>query len=305
LLRSILTTGIGKTTSSLNRRNILICNALSSVLILTLTIMYAFVYGYIDYFRPISWYFNIIIMIFIIPLVLNRYGYNQASRLLLSCAPPILTIGFSILSKLTIENFTFNDYHNFRIALIVFCNIPFFLFSLSEKKSLAGSFLVNFLCLALTDVIHHLFNVGYYDIGFEDTHYNFINFFSLIASLPIVCGILIFKGIIEKQITKNEVLVSRLRKSNARVVIQNQRLQTQKESLEKGELQLKSAYDTIKNQKYLLEEELVMYDHEVSQFSYNVCHHLKGPAATLSGLVNIIEQERTGDSDKNLISHLK
>jgi len=298
----ILTNGIRETGNYLHKRNIIITNALATVFIAATLLMYGFVWFKIPYLRPVSWFFIIMIVSFAIPLLLNRLGHHRTARFMLASAPPVLTIVFSVLSKMTIESFTFNDYHNFRIALIVFCTLPFFLFSLAEKRKLTASFILNFSCLALTDVVHHLFNVGYYDIGFEDTHYGFINFFSLVAAFPIVFGVLFFKGIIEKQNAKNEALVARLKKSNWKNIQQNHILQDQKERLELSERELKKANDTIVKQKYLLEEELAMYDHEVAQFSYNVCHHLRGPAASLIGLVSLLEEH---PYDSTLIPHFR
>jgi signal transduction histidine kinase len=303
-LLSIDTIGIKSNYPSSLKRSIAVTNTVAFIFSSASVIIYTFIHYSVSYFQPVQWIFIPLTISFALPLLLNYFGLTMFSRVLLSCIPPIGVLLFSIVAKLKIEDITFNDYYNFRIGLIALCTIPFMLFSISEKIQLAITASICFSCLALSDLIHHLFNVGFYDIGFTDSHYDFINFSSVISALAIMGGILSLKWIIEKQENENQRLMTALQNSNSEIAAQRDELVVQGEKLNQNQLELEKAYLTIEDQKKWLEEELVVYDHEITQFSYNVCHHLRGPVASLSGLVNIADID-DAISKEILLGHIK
>jgi signal transduction histidine kinase len=301
---SLFTIGIYPNQTSDQQRNIIVTNYVAIIFFLSAMLIGFLVYFGIDYFKPLWWIFPVLMILFLLPLPMNYWRYNLSSRILLSCIPSTVVLIFSVQAKLSINDITFNDYYNFRIALIALCTIPLLLFSLREKFALAVTSAYCFLTLFLSDRIHHLFNVGFYDIGFEDTHYDFINVNSVVASLTIMFCIISLKRIIEKQEIEKESLLAKLKISHHEVLAQRDELLAQGEKLHESQLQLIDAYEKIRSHKSSLEEELAVYHSEILQFSYNVCHHLKGPVASLSGLVNILTSDG-GDKHNLLLPHFK
>ena len=92
----------------------------------------------------------------------------------------------------------------------------------------------------------------------------------------------------EKQERENNGLVTDLQLTNQQIASQRDKLIGQQLLINNKQLELGKAYKLNEDQKKWLEEELAIYDYEVTQFSYSVCHHLRGPVASLSGLVNIL-----------------
>jgi signal transduction histidine kinase len=285
-------------------RNIVITNVVSVIFTAALVIIYGFIFLYIEYLQPVSWVFVPLIFFFLLPIALNQVGFYTLSRLVLSCLPSLGILFFSIYAKLKVTDLTFNDFYNFRIGLVALCTIPFLLFSLYERSLLIGTAIICFSCLALSDYVHHLFNVGFYDIGFTDSHYDFINFPTIIAALAIMSGIVTLKQIIEKQERENNGLVASLQQTNQQIASQRDKLIDQQLLINNKQVELSKAYKLIEDQKKWLEEELAIYDYEVTQFSYSVCHHLRGPVASLSGLVNILDMH-DGLPKEILVAHFK
>lgn len=290
-IKKILHAGVSRKQSDRINRNIIICNMVAIIFSLAALMVSFCILFEASYLRRISGLFFLLPILLVLPILLNTIGWIKLSRIFLSCTPPIGILVLSVVTKLSAEDITFNDYYNFRIALIAFCSIPFLLFSLREKWALSLTSLLCVLCLVLSDELHYLFNVGFYDIGFTDTHYDFINFNSVIASLSIIMAILSLKGIIEKQELVNLKLFIDLQASNEEIKAQRDTLMAQSDRLHQNQLELSQAYQTIERQKIGLEEELVLYNYEITQFSYNVAHHLRGPVASLAGLINLFGME--------------
>ncbi len=258
----------------------------------------------VQYFNKIDWLFLPAILCFLSVLLFNYLGFLNFSRIWLSTVPSIYILVVSILAKLNVQDLAYSDYYNFRIGLISVTTIPFLVFSLNERIKLFVTAIFCFACVALCDKVHHLFNVGYYDIGFTDSHYNFVSFPTVVSTLAIVGGNLSLKWIIEKQDFENQQLVRNLKEKNNEVAAQRDELLAQGDQLLQNKKELENANKVIEMQKNWLEEELVLYDYEITQFSYNVCHHLRGPVASLAGLINLYSID--GNQRKEvIIEHLK
>jgi signal transduction histidine kinase len=247
-------------------------------------------------------------VLFLLPIYLNHKGKFILSRVIVSISPSVFILAYSVVAKLTIADITVSDFYNFKIALSIFCLLPLWIFSVKELRLLSFSFGFNFLCVSMADVVHHFFNVGYYDVGFIDEGYGFINITTVICTAIFSYGIVFMKRKVEEIELRNSQLVDRLRDSLAKIETQNETLTQQANALKEKQIELNKAYHEIENNKQWLEEELAVYDYEVTQFSYNVCHHLRGPIASIGGLVNILNDPKVRQSnieDGLLQNHFK
>lgn len=124
-------------------------------------------------------------LLFIIPFLLNKYGYINLSRVILCFLPVALAMFLSISSKASaIDERIINPVNYFDVRIILLCVsiVPLFLFSIKEKKLLVGAMTPAYLSLILFDPIHNLFGVGYYQAGVESPDYYFsVNLFTIIT----------------------------------------------------------------------------------------------------------------------------
>jgi signal transduction histidine kinase len=117
---------------------------------------------------------------------------------------------------------------------------------------------------------------------------------------------------------------------NSQISVQKEELEkqfkeitSQRDKLYQNETQLSKALNTIQTQQEILlnqnkslefevlsknkelsqnNQQLIRYNNELQQFSYTVSHNLRGPVATILGLINVIDQEQTNSPVHN---HLK
>jgi signal transduction histidine kinase len=101
---------------------------------------------------------------------------------------------------------------------------------------------------------------------------------------------------------------------------------SQRDLLHQNEIKLSNALETIqtqqgvlKNENKLLEFEvleqnrvlsennrqLIQFNNELQQFSYTVSHNLRGPVATIMGLIAVLEQEPNGSLNSSIHNDLK
>jgi signal transduction histidine kinase len=112
---------------------------------------------------------------------------------------------------------------------------------------------------------------------------------------------------------------------NAFINEQNYEMNAQSEKLMESHEALLEAHHTIEQQKKLLErqnltleaqvrektidlsmvnEELLIRNNELRQFSHTLSHNLKSPVATFQGLLNLIDVNDLNDSNKELLRYL-
>ncbi|MGE0773020.1 MAG: ATP-binding protein [Cyclobacteriaceae bacterium] len=302
--KAISEVGVSHGEDQHQRRHIVLCNWISIILFScsVLTMVAA-----ISYFGLITaiWLSGISTLLLLSPLLLNHYGLTIVSRVWLIFMLTVPSLAISILDKLdhpnAIEEF---EYFQFRVILITSAIYPFLLFSLKEKTA---TLLTLFLALAnviLYDPIHELFGAGYYQMGFDAQSYYWVNYISGFAFAILAGSTYFLKYSFEKTNLANQELIERLTQQQKNLEQANELIKHQRESLTKENIELNKELLEKNNQLSVTNQELLRHNHELQQFSYTVSHNLRGPIASLKGIMSLVDKSQLG-SNEELFRHLR
>ena len=323
------------------KRNVTVTNRIILILFL-LSILFAFISSLIYSMDNLS---MIIVLgytiAFLITLIFNRSGYTVLCRVFLSFFLPAYTlfasIYFKILEPASVQGYQF---YASRIIILVFAVLPIIYLDLKDRIAIILSLAGGFLTIILFDPIHEMLNVGYYDLGFTDDRYSFINVV-MVLTYALFFGTMIFlKRLIEQYELRNHRLISALKGKNNVLNSLNKKLETSKADLEEQKEELRSqkeelttnqeklmelntiiddqkdklelinkdlSYDLEIKNKHLIQanNELVRNNNELRQFSYTISHNLRGPLASLMGLTELLEEKKYDEDTKNIIHFIK
>ncbi|TAF34109.1 MAG: hypothetical protein EAZ57_03925 [Cytophagales bacterium] len=157
---SISTLGVGYAASEDEKRRVTLVNQISFVLllaILAITLLITVIAQAITpllVFQPIN-----IVLIFLI-LFCNARGYIRLAQILACNGPAINILCVSIYTKL--EGFGFSLAFTImpRLALIIMCLLPVFIFGYKHLKLTFLMMLVPLFCMLSFDIVHQLFGVS-------------------------------------------------------------------------------------------------------------------------------------------------
>lgn len=276
----------------------------------------------------------IIALLALVPLVLNKSGYTRTSRIWISILFPIGLLKLSLISKNSLSVVPSSEYYSFRLIMLAAGAFPSVLFSLREKTLLILTLAINFAALMLFDVIHNWLGVGYFQVnttGHDNTYY-YINLTTLIAFLYITGSLIFLKRDSESMEDNNTKLIDELNSIKKKleeradeVEAQNQEILAQSDVLHDRQIRLFEAYELIEQQKSLLSREnknledellqsnrelvqtnseLVKYNTELRQFSFTVSHNLRGPVASLLGLIDLIDTSQMLGTNAEIMGHI-
>ncbi|HEY5822835.1 MAG TPA: HAMP domain-containing sensor histidine kinase, partial [Cyclobacteriaceae bacterium] len=201
-------------------------------------------------------------------------------------------------------------YYDYRYILLGISVIPAMLFSMNEKRYLFACLGLVLVCFVFFDPIHEYFHVGYFDIAHTPKTYPFSSNLAILIFIIIVGCTLVLKNIYEGFELKNEDLIEELTIQADRVYDSQERLQKangiiqrQKELLQQQNRQLES--ELVDKNKNLTDTnaELIKHNNELLQFSYTVSHNLRGPVASLMGLIQLIDRASLHDGNKEIVDH--
>ncbi|MEQ8927344.1 MAG: hypothetical protein RLO81_16105 [Fulvivirga sp.] len=169
-----------------------------SISLFSISVLVGFAYSFSDVTDTLHFKIWIVSPALILPYFLNKQGYFNASRLILSVLLPLVVMYISITSKANVINENIINpvnYFDIRIVLINGLIIPFVLFSLKETHWLIISLIPAYVSLLLFDPIHDYFNVGYYQVGMLSHDYYFsANLFTIITATFLSLIMVFFKS---------------------------------------------------------------------------------------------------------------
>lgn len=332
ILSKILNSGISCARGRSEKRSIFLSNALSLIL---------FGFGLIFFFLYYFWYGWGVITPYILVCstlcltlpVLNGLRLSELGRIMICSMIPIAAIGLSVQSKIIYYGQTEElDYFTFRFILLASCILPMIFFSFRERNFLLGTSVLNFFALMSYDPIHILAGVPYSKGTLKIYNYYFVNAVVFITYCVSIGSVFFLKWISERNEEKADQLIEDMNQINIELLEKNteiertsQEVSAQASILEESQLKLKGAYRLIEEQKDLLEKqnknlegelivknrelvqtnaELIKHNNELRQFSYTVSHNLRGPVASLLGLVSLLDKTSAGKEDE-VVFHIK
>lgn len=242
-----------------------------------------------------------LVVLFTLFLVFTARGYINFSRVALCLSLPVFIVGMSVVSKLIPnELITETEYFDYRYVLLAASLVPPTLLDLSRKQYLFIALSFYFLSFVFFDTIHILAGVGYFQVkpAFQHSLSYFVSgWVATIAFCAISAGLLVMRKTFDEVQAKNIALITELNDVNT--------------VLDKQKAEIKEANDLLTNRitqatKELLESnsELIKHNSELQQFSYTVSHNLRGPVATLLGLVSIAKSSDPELMNNPLLAHI-
>lgn len=279
----------------------------------------------------------------IITLLLNQWGKTLISRYWVSYSIPFFIMVISILTKRNnaIGATGFYEFFDTRMLVLVSSLVPLLIFPRKKIKFLFLALLPSAVFLFAYDFIHNLFNVGY-AYFFEDTKggYYIAGLMFNVSYVVAILGILSLKKSNEELVNNNSILINDLNNKNAiqeKLLLKKQELLSQnkevseslltkQQELLKSKEELEKASVLIGIQKNKLEfknieltskveektralkkanEELIVQNNGLLQFSNTVSHNLRAPVASLLGLIHLFEVEKEESRKQETLAHIK
>ncbi len=278
-------------------RNIVITNNISMVFILLLTCLCLVQYNFNTNDRVIQVVGTMIAALCLLPF-LQHLGFNDTSRTLITITMILGTLSVTIVNKMSnFSNLSLLSYYQSRTALIILSIVPLMTISFVEKRLLFLNVSICFLTLMLYDPIHNFLGVGYYQVGFTDTNYNYINFVTIILFTAILSIVGFFKYETDVLVQRNEHLIENLSVKNIKIEEQSEELTSQSEILK--ELLAEKDNDLLR-----ITNQLVSFNHELLQFSYTISHNLRGPVARILGLINLVNNYASSEEREGLMKRI-
>jgi PAS domain S-box-containing protein len=248
-LRNFLESGVAYTNSKLEKRNIIMTNYLSAVLaFLPLGLIFGrLILGTFN-LEIILWLF-FGVLLFCVPIFLNRFGFTLVSRFLLCWGPPTFVFITSVFSLQSgPQLYTISDYIGLRFFLLAFSYYPFLVFNLKDVRYLLSGLLVPFLSILMFDYILNFFNAGYSGEVIRTFPYEFNTIRAMVSFVIIGSGCFFLKRAVESSEDENSRLLFELARKNKFIQQQAKSEVHQLNSQLKANLQQLSEREFILNQ---------------------------------------------------------
>ncbi len=148
---------------------------------------------------------------------MNRMGFVNASRVVLCWIPFIYLFGGQVVGIRESEAYQPSGYLVIRYFFLGFGCFPFLVFGLKETKLLVAGLLGPFLSIVFFDPILNFFNVGYWQLGFNESAYPFNTIRVLISFFVIGFSCFFLKRLVESSETLNDKLLWELAEKNKQI----------------------------------------------------------------------------------------
>ena len=270
-----------------------------------------------------------------VPL-LNRGGFITISRTLLSVTIPVASLTVLLLPRIQHPHTAeYTRAPGVYAVLLATSVIPVLIFASRERRFMLLALTTNFVFFSSVDVFLRYFSRLH--MLPTVSQYVSLNLPLLIAYVLLVSSVLSLKGLVDKFELENLHLIHslavnndqllrtnrELHELNKNIETQNEEIQAQSEELMQSQESLLLASQEIERQKIELErqnilleksldaqskdllvtnQQLISQNNELQQFSYTVSHNLRGPVASMLGLINIHHLSHTDDERTRVLS---
>lgn len=331
-VRSLIFSGIDSATTPSAKRGVQLANSIGLILFvlsLVTDVLYYIWYGW----NQLTLLIPVIGSLALFTVLFNRFALTSLSRVWISLGPPVFITLLSIYSKsVYYDRQEELDYFTFRIVMLGSCVIPWVIFSLKERKALFISSFLGLAILLFHDPLHSAFGVPYMQDKLKVINYYFTNIVIFITFAILIGSLAFLKWISEKNEDQNIELINDLNNTNEVLIERNTEIESQSaeilaqsDVLQSNQEQLLEANRLIDRQRELLfsrnqsleseliernadltetNSELIKHNNELRQFSYTVSHNLRGPVASLLGLINLINSEKLDENDQEVFSYI-
>ncbi|HEY5918066.1 MAG TPA: PAS domain S-box protein, partial [Chryseolinea sp.] len=217
LFKTITEYGVSFSTNRLERRNIVLTNLVSlTAACVPLFVLLGRLFFYDQSFGG-SLRLLAGVLFLLLPIFMNRMGFVNASRVVLCWVPFIYLFGGQVVGIRESPDYQASGYLVVRYFFLGFGCFPFLVFSLKETKLIVAGLLGPFLSIVFFDPILNFFNVGYWQLGFDEASYPFNTVRVLISFFVIGFSCFFLKRLIESSETLNDKLLWELAEKNKQI----------------------------------------------------------------------------------------
>jgi signal transduction histidine kinase len=283
-LHSFIRTGVSSSDEYQEKRAIILSNCIALILLAALVvsnISWLFFFG-----TTLLSYTVIGLLLFLSPILCNRFHFTKVSRLIV-CFAPVFFIWYVFLSRmLDMETIGPSVYSGFRIYLVAVCFVPYLLFSKEETRLLILGSLPTFLAIVFFNNILTMLDMGPEKFGLVSPDYDLQPIRTVIAYGIVSAGCYTFHLIIDRNDELNEKLLTELKHQAVEIKSQNEKLVQSESTLFNLNLHLEALVErkveSIKKQNEMLHK-----------YAYANAHHVRGPVARILGLIQLKKFDTT------------
>jgi signal transduction histidine kinase len=337
VIKRVLQAGASESTSESRARAIILCNTIA-VIAVVLSLVFLLYAAWNGWGTTENFITGAIIVMASIPF-LNHKGLTNLSRFILPLVIPVISLLLLVLLRMKAsDTIAYSRSPGIFCVILAMAVIPILIFSTREKKWMFSSLVINFLLFASIDIV-----LRYYSTIHQWptlSQYLSANLSMLIAYALLVASVLSLKEITDDYELKNLHLINNLNRKNDdleranrnlqelnnNIETQNEEIQSQSEELLQSQESLLHANREIERQNIKLEQQnellsktldeksndllltnqqLVAHNNELQQFSYTVSHNLRGPVASMLGLINVHKHAATADEANEILKLLE
>jgi signal transduction histidine kinase len=332
-LRKLANAGVHFANGPIERRSILLSNLVSLILFGLGSILFVAYYLWYGW-SMVTVLIPVVSVLCLSTLLLNQFNLSLISRIWLSLVVPVSTMAISLYAKtLYYDQQEELDYFTFRFIILASCVFPAIFFSLRERFVLLLTCFFTFIILVLHDPLHNLFDVPYRAQLLRESNYSFTNVVIIVTYGLMMGAVFFLKWTSETSEERANLLIQELNQTNEELIeknseieAQNLEIHAQAENLNISQQRLQAAYEIIAGQKNKLvnqnqnlsnelvdinndlkatNTELIKHNNELRQFSYTVSHNLRGPVASLIGLIPLIDKQQISSENQEILGHIK
>ncbi|NJN25943.1 MAG: hypothetical protein HC819_08235 [Cyclobacteriaceae bacterium] len=271
-------------------------------------------------------------IVFFLVLFINKYGQHELAKWLICWLPAILVIFLSISDKSLSKHISIQDFFSYRFFLMATVIIPLMVFGTSNPLKLIFNLLPSFIGTVFFDYFHRPFGLAFNQLGYNDPNFYILDIMIALAYFGLV-GFLLNQVVISEKFEqkmneqqqalqeKNRELVhmnSFINEQNYEMNAQADRLTESRDALLKASQIIENQKQQLINQNKTLEkqvvdktkdlsrvnEELIIINSELRQFSHTLSHNLRSPVSTFQGLLNLIDRKNLSQANLELLDYL-
>ncbi len=249
VIRAVTDSGVKFVRSKADRRNIVLANYIA--LVSSCATIFLLIGRALFATVNASIFFTLFLgtLLFLIPILLNRYGLIRLSRIALCWLPALYQVFASVKMLEEAKYFETSMFLGVRFFQVAFSCFPFLVFDVRKIKMLLVGLSVPMICLLLFDPILSWVGYGYYQTGLHELTYDFSNVRIALAMMIIGSSCYFLKALIERADEINDNLLAELAEKNKLITRQaqtevfqlNEQLQLNLEQLRKREFILKQS----------------------------------------------------------------
>lgn len=311
IIRKLTHSGVSFASAKAEQRNIILTNHIS--LVAAFATLMLLIGREIFAFTNLSIALTLLLgsALFLVPIVINRFGYYNVSRLALCWLPAIYQLFASVRTMHESATFESSTFVGLRFFILAFSCFPFLVFDLGKKNTLFFLGLSGpVLALFIFDPLLNLLGMGYRQVGLTDSSYEFNNVRVAVSIMIIGASSYFLKKLIEDSENLNEKLIDELEEKNDLIQKQasDQLRKLNKQLLEKVKQLSEREFVLNQSQKianvgsweYKLSSKSMFWSEEM----YNIFGLNKDVGINLESLIEIMlpeERPRMNFAMRNLI----